>query len=175
MQIGVGKPNISIAPGVRISGKPERRTPVNPVDAGQDMHKLSRRELRGIRDLLLDKREQLLHGMKRELENYRARAGNKLADEADKAADAYDEDLSFEIASTSEKELGEIESALDKIKDGSYGQCETCSQPISPSRLKILPFATACKACRAEKERRTERGEEPATWNVIGDNAEETK
>lgn len=46
-----------------------------------------------------------------------------------------------------EKELEDIKKTRDKIKNGTYGHCESCTQPISSDRLKALPVASLCIAC----------------------------
>jgi DnaK suppressor protein len=43
----------------------------------------------------------------------------------------------------------EIDKALAKITDGSYGYCEQCGQPIPKARLKALPYASLCVACKS--------------------------
>ena len=55
---------------------------------------------------------------------------------------AFEGNLSME--ETLEQSLEMINRALNKIKDGEYGLCEKCQQPISEERLKIMPTATKC-------------------------------
>ncbi|MDD5318482.1 MAG: TraR/DksA C4-type zinc finger protein [Candidatus Pacebacteria bacterium] len=45
-----------------------------------------------------------------------------------------------------EKQLHEVEKALEKIKKGAYGSCEICHQPIEADRLEANPSARTCKA-----------------------------
>ena len=52
------------------------------------------------------------------------------------------------------KDLGEIEAALGKIKDGTYGRCERCKKPIDPARLEAKPQAVYCLKCEAEIEKK---------------------
>jgi DnaK suppressor protein len=49
---------------------------------------------------------------------------------------------------TNAKELDRIEQALRRIKDGSYGVCSRCAQPISPRRLQAIPWAECCVECQ---------------------------
>jgi len=49
--------------------------------------------------------------------------------------------------------LRQIEAALDKIKHGKYGRCESCDKAIAPLRLKALPYATECINCARSGER----------------------
>ncbi len=174
VQIGPSKPVLSIAPGVMIRRKPDpvRAAPSDEEGANKP-RKLTTKERNEIREMLRSKRDQLLNGMKRELAESRNRSGTKACDEVDQATDAYDEDLSLEIATKNDEELEEIEAALKKIEDGTYGLCEVCSCRISPSRLKILPFATTCVACRGEEERNRKRDDSRGgPWALVNDEAE---
>jgi len=51
--------------------------------------------------------------------------------------------------------LAEIEHALDKFADGSYGRCDSCGQLIEPARLEALPQATMCLECKARQAKNT--------------------
>lgn len=43
----------------------------------------------------------------------------------------------------------EIDRALEKLDDGSYGLCDNCGGPIGPERLEALPWAMLCVACKS--------------------------
>ena len=47
--------------------------------------------------------------------------------------------------------LAEIEDALAKLDDGSYGTCESCGQAIAPARLEAMPAARLCIACASNR------------------------
>jgi len=48
-------------------------------------------------------------------------------------------------------QLAEVEHALHKFDQGSYGLCEICGQPIEPARLEALPQASLCLSCKARR------------------------
>ena len=48
------------------------------------------------------------------------------------------------LAARLRTELDEVERALAKLDDGSYGQCEICSAPIAPDRLEAMPATRFC-------------------------------
>ena len=48
-------------------------------------------------------------------------------------------------------QLAEVEHALCKFEDGSYGLCDVCGQPIDPARLEALPQANLCLSCKARQ------------------------
>ena len=52
-----------------------------------------------------------------------------------------------------EKTLDDINSALKRIEDGSYGICKYCKKPISAKRLLARPVASACIACKTELQK----------------------
>ena len=43
--------------------------------------------------------------------------------------------------------LEQVNDALRKIDDGTYGLCDRCHKPIAPGRLEALPYATLCIEC----------------------------
>lgn len=51
-------------------------------------------------------------------------------------------------------DLREIEAALKKIKNGTYGKCENCKKAIDPARLEAKPQAVYCLKCEAEIEKK---------------------
>lgn len=58
----------------------------------------------------------------------------------------FEENLSLE--KTLEVSLYNVNKALKKIEDGSYGICEKCGSPIDPERLRAFPSATSCMECK---------------------------
>jgi len=49
------------------------------------------------------------------------------------------------------EQLTEVEHALDKFDQGTYGLCDNCSQLIEPARLEALPHANLCLSCKARQ------------------------
>jgi DnaK suppressor protein len=49
------------------------------------------------------------------------------------------------------EQLSEVEHALDKFEQGTYGLCDNCGQPIDTSRLEALPHASLCLSCKARQ------------------------
>jgi RNA polymerase-binding protein DksA len=76
---------------------------------------------------------------------------------ADMAADTYDRELSMNIASSEQEILYQIDDALKRLDEGSYGICQQCNQPITMSRLKAVPYASLCIACQRSKEQKNKR------------------
>ncbi|MBI2173643.1 MAG: TraR/DksA C4-type zinc finger protein [Candidatus Omnitrophica bacterium] len=76
---------------------------------------------------------------------------------ADMAADTYERELSMNIVSSEQALLYQIDEALKHIDEGTYGICQQCSQPISTSRLKAVPYAILCIDCKRSKEKKDKR------------------
>ena len=76
---------------------------------------------------------------------------------ADMAADTYERELSMNIASSEQQILYQIDEALKRLDDGSFGVCQQCNQPISVSRLKAVPYASLCIECQRAKEQQRKR------------------
>ena len=47
--------------------------------------------------------------------------------------------------------LADVDRALAKLDEGSYGICDRCGQPITPERLEAMPSATLCVTCRSRR------------------------
>ena len=73
---------------------------------------------------------------------------------ADTATETYDRELDYTLEENSEHVLAEIDGALKRIEEGTYGVCSNCGKPIPEARLEALPWATLCIDCQRERERR---------------------
>jgi RNA polymerase-binding transcription factor DksA len=49
------------------------------------------------------------------------------------------------------EQLADVEHALHKFEEGTYGLCDNCKQPIDPARLEALPEASLCMKCKAQQ------------------------
>jgi len=78
----------------------------------------------------------------------------EVKEDGDFAAASMDSDREYQIYLNQKKELEEINEALKKIEEGTYGICEMCEEEISEERLKVKPYAKYCIICREiiEKE-----------------------
>ncbi len=73
---------------------------------------------------------------------------------ADTATETYDRELDYTLEENSEHVLGEIDAALARIEDGTYGTCTNCGTQIPVERLEARPWATLCIGCQREREGR---------------------
>ena len=98
-------------------------------------------------------------------ENLRGDGANETASafgmhQADAGSDAYDRDFALSLLSQEQDALYEIEEALKRVNDGSYGMCEISGRPIPRERLHAIPFARCTVECQEilEKERKLSGG-----------------
>jgi RNA polymerase-binding transcription factor len=72
---------------------------------------------------------------------------------ADTATETYDRELDYTLEENSEHVLAEVDAALKRIEDGTYGICTNRGEQIPVERLEALPYATLCIDCQRERER----------------------
>ena len=72
---------------------------------------------------------------------------------ADVASDTFEREKDFSILEQVEAELVDVERALQRLDDGTYGTCEACRTPIGDERLEAMPAARFCVAHQEVVER----------------------
>lgn len=82
-------------------------------------------------------------------EDTRPRYSNHPADEAMEVLDRAGRDA---VARVLIDDMMQVDRALDRLANGSYGLCADCHQPIPPKRLEARPTATLCVACQSKRE-----------------------
>ncbi|MFA5093404.1 MAG: TraR/DksA family transcriptional regulator [Candidatus Omnitrophota bacterium] len=73
---------------------------------------------------------------------------------ADVASDNYDREFSLGLASNERKSLNELDEALNRIEDGTFGVCDDCKCLITKIRLKAVPSARLCIKCQQKREKK---------------------
>lgn len=111
--------------------------------------------------MILKKEEDLLSKLRNELRQ-KINKGVELkasqgSDSADLSAFNLDTSLSISFAGQYARSLREINQALKKVKERTYGVCEECGEKIPQGRLKAHPFALFCVPCQSLREEETVR------------------
>jgi len=104
-----------------------------------------------IRESLLNQKSIILNRQK-EFKTESLMASMHLADESEQSVFEQSQNLGLQIREKEIQVLHQIEKALSKITDGTYGQCEACSDPIGIKRLQARPFTSLCISCKEEQE-----------------------
>lgn len=71
---------------------------------------------------------------------------------ADMGTDRAAHDVSLGCLESATGEVQEIEEALRRIREGTFGICEACGNRISRERLKAIPYARLCMPCKTSEE-----------------------
>ncbi len=90
--------------------------------------------------------------------------------QADAGTDTFDRDFALSLVSSEQDALNEIEEAILRIKDGSYGVCEITGKAIPAARLTAVPFARYSVEGQAEHEKNQHRkSNRNAAVGIFGD------
>lgn len=142
--------------GNGVNGHPAGPRPLNGHPAGNgnghpaDFHQV-----------LLQKKAEVMQSLGAQYDNI-SKVG-RVAEE-DQAAVVHDEFLNVRLNRLDYQRLRQVDEALDRLKAGDYGTCQSCEEPIPPKRLQAIPWAKYCVRCQ-EKHADQERHDdfEPAS------------
>lgn len=117
-------------------------------------------EFAQFKKLLLSLRERLVgkvdsmqgEALKRSRQDASGDLSNVPIHMADVGTDNYERDLMIELIQSGEESLRNIDTALEKIEEGTFGACELCGKKINRERLKALPYAKLCIDCQRDEE-----------------------
>lgn len=107
----------------------------------------------------MEQARQRLDDERRRLDELRQQAVATLADEresdagelssldqhpADMGTEVHDREVNESVLQGFDTQIAEIDAALDRVDDGTYGRCEECREPIPDDRLEVVPAARFC-------------------------------
>jgi DnaK suppressor protein len=103
---------------------------------------------------LAGRRAELRKKLAHDLDNLRNfRGEDTTGDAADVAFESGSDEMASQLAELDSRELTQIDRALVRLKQGTYGLCESCSDKIPVARLNFLPYSTLCIECQREMEK----------------------
>ena len=102
--------------------------------------------------LLVKRRDALRQALAGDLSLLKALPEQTGGDVVDAALDAAQDEISSKLAEVESRELVLIDSALERMREGTYGQCEVCNNKIPLARLNALPYAKTCIECQRAAE-----------------------
>ena len=113
------------------------------------------------RDLLLEERKRVVAAIQNLHDDHQGSISDETGEDsaydnhlADTATETYDRELDNTLEENSEHVLAEIDAALKRIADGTYGVCTNRGEQIPLERLEARPYATLCIDCQREQEGR---------------------
>lgn len=146
---GPGAPTVGLALDEDAAAGKKRKSP------------FTKRQLDKYRAILLAKRAELVGDIgNMETQALRGQSGSLSHTPqhiAEQGSETYEQSLALDLAAADRQLLREIEAALQRINDGSYGVCEMTGKPINPERLEELPWARYSIEAAREIERRAGR------------------
>ena len=126
----------------------------SPRDQQQaERKRVNKLQLKKFKQLLTEKRDEIVKKAKQTLEEDMTLDANDLPDEMDLASSEYLQSFTFRLRGREKAFLDKIQKALAKIEDGSFGVCEECGEEISIKRLEARPETTLCIRCKEDQER----------------------
>jgi DnaK suppressor protein len=141
---GSGKSRAMAAP--RRAGPPSKKANARGLKAGSD----SRAEQ--LRSMLESKRSEILEEVRRARQDSMEDDRTSFPEVGDLVSASVEKEKAFEYGELGVNALREIDDALEKLKEGTYGICEICGKPIGLRRLKVMPSARLCVDCKSKEE-----------------------
>lgn len=119
--------------------------------------KLTRTHIERLRQSLTERhrelRETIAHALDQQGDERNARLAGAVRDEADEAVAELLVDMDLASIHRELAELQEIDTALGRMREDMYGQCQDCGRDIAVARLEAHPTATRCRECQEAQER----------------------
>jgi DnaK suppressor protein len=109
-------------------------------------------DLQKFREKLLAQKALLERTMQSAVKEGRQTTPDDLQDAADQAVQSYQKELIFLQGSKGHSQLSEVRSALDRLEDGTFGECLQCGNVIGEKRLEAVPWTPHCIACQEKIE-----------------------
>lgn len=128
--------------------KPKPRATVKPVKTGGKLP--FKKE---IMQKLLEAKTKILQEVTQKVRSESDVLKFEIGDIYDIASNERERELNLMFGDRDREKLSEIEDALDRIKDNTYGECEDCGEPVAENRLRALPFTRVCVECQSKQER----------------------
>jgi len=105
-----------------------------------------------LRSILEAKRSEIIQEIRRARQDSVKTDRESYAEVGDLASASVEKERAFEYGEIGVQLLREIDSALEKLKEGTFGICEMCTKPIGIRRLKVMPSARLCIKCKSVEE-----------------------
>lgn len=115
--------------------------------------------IRKMQQRLLTRRAALRRALAGEVNSLQRTRDAGFGDEADISLATEQDEIGSQMAEVESRELAQVERALEKMRTGRYGKCDTCDGSIGLPRLQAMPNSTQCISCARGEERRMSANE----------------
>jgi DnaK suppressor protein len=116
---------------------------------------------------LLNRRDALRRVLSGDVNALRTLGDSAVGDEGDLSVFGAQAEINSQMAQVESRELNQIDRALERMADGSYGRCDSCGKSINALRLQAVPYATECINCARKAERAMEREATGVRWDRL--------
>lgn len=123
--------------------------------------------IKAFHDVLVKRRDALRKALAGDLSLLKELREQTKGDVVDFALDSAQDEISSQLAEVESRELGNINKALERMREGTYGNCEGCNNPIPLGRLQALPYATCCIKCQRELEKQGIDANGQVDWSAV--------
>jgi len=106
----------------------------------------------GFKQTLLRKQRDLQANIARLEDEARESGEDEVRDSTDDATSSQGASESLQEDTLESETLIQVEDALQRIQDGTYGKCHDCGRPIEPARLEAVPWAAYCLEDQAKRD-----------------------
>jgi len=130
-----------------------RKESVLAKAAPEQKKELDKKTLQRLRKVLLKEREEIIGGVKQIDESSKEIGQDGIQDIGDEAANIYNKQILLSLNENERVRLQEVDEALDRIANGTYGICEECGGPIGLKRLEVRSVAKYCVPCKTKLEK----------------------
>src|ERR1700677_800619 len=128
--------------------------------------------LADLREHLLEMRTKLVTEIESELRAEREGNKDEGMDTYDLASEERDREINFILSDRERVKLKQIDDALERLDDGTYGVCESCGLEIAEERLEAMPFSRLDRDCQQDEEREAKSqrrfDDEPNAYRKVG-------
>jgi len=114
---------------------------------------MERKKLETFKKRLEERQRELRYAMNRTAQDGRDADVESAQDIADRAANSYNKEFLFHQSNNERQLLQMVDSALDRIREGTFGQCISCGAEINPKRLEAVPWTRFCIACQEKMKK----------------------
>ena len=109
--------------------------------------------MKTIKEMLLKKREDLVQEISRRSKASTESGAQDIGDILDSVSEERTRELDMILTDREKRKLAQIDDAIERIDENTYGLCEDCGIKIPKARLRVLPFAKYCVECQEKTER----------------------
>src|SRR5512142_3107840 len=114
-----------------------------------------------LKKMLEERKREILSEVQEKIRDVRSESStgkmNEVFDAGESSEADIQEDIEFALIQMKAETLQRINEALNRLEEGSYGNCYECGDEIAEARLRALPFAVRCKDCEEEREQAQQR------------------